>query len=93
VVYNRKFISLFWVIAPTGRNRIPNAARQPLVLVWVRRAGWSFTASDIVGHVIPISTIVWQYPRENLIGTGQLCQKVGWSTKEENTSKEVIAME
>jgi hypothetical protein len=92
-VHDREFISLFWFIAPAGRDRVPNAVLQPLVLARVCRAGWSFPKSDIGDHISLITIIVWQYSREDLVVTVRLYQVVGWLTVEGRTLKEVIARE
>jgi hypothetical protein len=92
-VHDREFGSLFWVTAPARRNRIPNGILQPMVLTCVRWTGWSFPEFDIGEHTSLITAIVWQNPCEDLTVRGRLYQVIEWSTAEERTSKEVIAME
>ena len=66
---------------------------QPLVLGWIRWEGWSLTVSDRSNHVMQIANIIWRYPCEDLIITGNLYQVAGLFVVEGHTSKEVIARE
>ena len=93
MVHNREFASLLWFIAPAGRNRIPNGVLQPLVLTWIRWAGWSLSEPNIVDHVDLITVTIGQYTGEDLFVTGLSYQVVGRPTTEERTSKEAIVME
>jgi hypothetical protein len=77
VVHNGEFRSLFWFSAPTGHNCIPNLVVQPLILTWVRWAGWPSTESNLLLHVNPIFVIVWQYTREDLMEISRSYQIVG----------------
>ena len=44
-------------------------------------------------YIHPITSMIRQYPREDLIVTGRLFQVAGWFPKKEHTEKEVIATE
>jgi hypothetical protein len=70
VVHNGELISLFWWIAPAGRDCIPNRVLQPFILTWICWTGWSFTMCNIGDHLAFITVTVWQYSCEDLIVTG-----------------------
>ena len=70
VVHSEKFVSLFRFVAPAGRDHAPNAVLQPSIPTWVRWTGWSFSKLDIGDHIILVTAIIWDYPREDLIITG-----------------------
>jgi len=94
VVQNSKFTSLFWFVAPTGRDRVPNTVRQPLTLTRVPWAGWSFTTCDAPNGRRRVRIVtVWRYPRKDLIIAGRLRPVVGPFTNREHTEKEAMAME
>jgi len=48
---------------------------------------------DIGDHVLDITSMIGQYPCEDLIVTRQLYQVVGWFPKEAHTEKEVTERE
>lgn len=93
MIHHREFASPFWLTAPASLDHIPNRVLQPLVLTWVRWAGWPHTIADVLVHTIAVVAVIWQYPRENLIVTGRFYQVVGWITTGGLTEKEVIARE
>jgi len=93
MVHNREFTSLFRLIAPAGRDYAPNGVLQPLSLTWVCWTGWSFTGMNTGSHVLLVTSVIWQYPCEDLITTGRLFQVVGRFLNEVHTEKEVIARE
>ena len=69
---NRKFASQFQVIAPAGRDCIPNVVREPPILTWVRWTRRSSAAQDVWGKV-GIATFkftIRHNPREHLVFTG-----------------------
>jgi hypothetical protein len=65
-VHDSELIPLRWLTAPTGRNRVPNMVLQPLILARVPWTRWTFPKSDISDYTRLITTIIWQYPREDL---------------------------
>ena len=77
VVQRRESRSLFGLIAPAGRDYVPNVVVQPFVPSWVRGTGWSFSKSNIGDHTAYITVFEWHYPRKDLIVTGLLYQVVG----------------
>ena len=81
------------LMAPAGRDHIPNRVLQPLILLLTCWAGWSHTPFSISGNRITIFLIIWHYPCEDLIVTGLLYQVAGLFTTEESTMKEIIARE
>ena len=93
MVHNVEIASLFWFTAPTSRDHVPNRVSQPLILTWVRWAGWPPTAFDIIVDHVVVSATIRQYTREDLVMSGGLYWGGGWFTLEERTEKEVIAKE
>ena len=59
MVHNRELASPLWFSAPAGRNRIPNAVLQPLILIWVLWTGWQFTTSNVGDQAVPFTEAKW----------------------------------
>jgi len=69
VVHNREFASLARPLVPADRDHIPNWVRQPSIPAWVYWTGWSFTSTDIGDHILDITSMIREYPREDLLTT------------------------
>ena len=74
VVQRREPRSLFGLIAPTGRDHVPNVVVQPFIPGWVCGARWSFAKSNVGDNTAPVTVFVWQYPRKDLIVRERLYQ-------------------
>jgi len=93
MVNNGEFTSLVRFVLPASRDHIPNRFLQQSTLARVNWTGWSFTGTNIGGHVLDITSMIGQYPCEDLIAIRQWCKAEEWFPKEVHTEKEVTAME
>jgi len=67
VAHDRESASLVLSIVPAGCDYIPNWVRQPSIPAWVYWTGRSFTSTNISDHVLHVTSMIRQHPREDLI--------------------------
>jgi len=81
MVHDRGFTSFFRFLVPAGRDHIPNRVLQQSTLARVNWTGWSFTLTNTSDYALHITSVIRQYPREDLIVTGRLFRVVIWLQK------------